>query len=117
MSKAMARYLYHPTEHFRGRLERVRRHDPEGFGRIREVIGRLLENPADADGVMHGAHRGKYKKYVGRREYRLLYYYCELCRKAARRLPEACLNCTSVADNSVIFFDVYHKNEKEKLNY
>ena len=113
----MTSYLYHPTEHFVDRLERVRHHDPAGHERILAVIDRILQNPSDADGVMHGDHHGKFKKYVGRRDYRLLYYYCELCRKAGHRLPDVCENCTSVADNSVIFFDVYHKNEKEKLNY
>ena len=87
------------------------------MARVQTVIDRLLQNPSDADGVMHGTHHGKYKKYVGRRDYRLLYYYCELCRKAERRLPDVCADCAAIADNSVIFFDVYHKNEKEKLHY
>ena len=113
----MPTYLYRPTEHFKERLERVRHHDAEGFRRIQRVIARILENPADADGKMHGAHRGKFKKYVGRGEYRLLYYYCELCRKAERFLPEVCRHCDSMPDMSVVFFDVYHKNEKEKLHY
>ena len=83
-----------------------------------KVIDRLLEHPDDSDGRMHGRHRDKFKKYVGRGEYRVLYYYCELCRKAesspAGRVQE--LHFT-LPDNSVIFFDVFHKNEKEKLHY
>ena len=82
-----------------------------------KVIDRLLEHPGDSDGRMHRRHREKFKKYVGRREYRLLYYYCELCRKAEDRLLEECRNCSALPDNSVIFFDVFHKNEKERLRY
>lgn len=113
----MSRYLYQPTEHFLERLAKVRDADPAGHRRIMSVVDRLLENPGDADGRMHGPHRDKFKKYVGRREYRLLYYYCELCRKANRRLPATCRDCARMPDNSVIFFDVFHKNEKEKLHY
>lgn len=113
----MSDYVYQPTKHFLNRLSKVRSHDPPGYKRIMAVIGRLLENPVDADGQMHGAHRGTFKKYVGRGEYRLLYYYCALCRKAGRRREEICGECTSIPDNSVIFFDVFHKNEKDKLHY
>lgn len=113
----MTAYRYEATEHFRKRLEKVREADSDGYRHIMKVVDRILENPSDADGRMHGAHREKFKKYVGRGGYRLLYYYCELCRKANRRLSEVCRNCDSVPDNSVIFFDVYHKNEKEKLGY
>jgi hypothetical protein len=110
-------YIYHPTPHFTARLQRVRRIDPAGHDRILAVIDRILGNPEDSDGVMHGAHHGKFKKYVGRRDYRILYYFCALCRKAGRRLTAVCDNCEKMPDNSVIFFDVYHKNEKEKLGY
>ena len=113
----MSDYIFMPTEHFKGRLSRIESHDPPGYGRIMAVIERLLRNPDAADGRMHGPHRGIFKKYVGRREYRLLYYYCELCRKANERRLKECDNCASIPDKSVIFFDVFHKNEKEKLHY
>jgi hypothetical protein len=113
----MPAYVYRPTEHFMSRLEKIRHHDQEGYGRIMKVVGRLLEHPDDSDGRMHGRHRVKFKKYVGRGDYRILYYYCELCRKAEHRLREECRSCSSLPDNSVIFFDVFHKNEKERLHY
>lgn len=109
-----APYLYHPTGHFRSRLEKIRASDPPGYKRISRVIARLLENPDDADGRMHGLHQGRFKKYVGRRNYRLIYYYCELCRKANRRMNDTCENCESISDRSVVFFEVYHKNEGVK---
>jgi len=113
----MPPYLYQPTARFSARLKKIKAYDPPGYKRIRSVIDRMLVNPADADGQMHGAHRGKFKKYVGRREYRLIYYYCELCRKANQRLAEVCESCEIIPDRSVVFFDVFHKNEKEKLDY
>ena len=113
----MTAYRYEATEHFRRKLDKIREADPEGHRHIVKVVDRILDNPSDADGRMHGRHREKFKKYVGRGDYRLLYYYCELCRKANRRLPDICRDCESLPDNSVIFFDVFHKNEKEKLGY
>lgn len=111
----MQSYRYYPTDHFSSRLERIRKVDPQGHERIWKVMHRLLENPADADGKMHGLHHGRLKKYVGRRDYRLIYHWCELCRKESRRLEERCGHCDEVTDHSVIFFDVYHKNEINKL--
>ena len=110
-------YLYHPTEHFSARLKKIRTHDPSGHKRIMDVVNRLLRNPSDADGQMHGDHRGKFKKYVGRGEYRIIYLFCDLCRKAQRHLPKDCDSCSPVPDNSVVFFDVFHKNENKKLPY
>ena len=111
----MSKYIYYPTHNFIVRLEKIKRRDPRGHSRIENVIERLLENPDAADGRMHGTHHGRYKKYVGRREYRLIYYFCELCRKQNKRLKEKCDHCELVHDNSVIFFEVYHKNEIKKL--
>jgi hypothetical protein len=109
----MEKYLYHPTKHFAVKLDKVRKHDPPGHGRILQVIDRLLEVPDAADGWMHGTHHGRLKKYVGRRDYRLIYHWCEQCRKETKKLDEHCGLCGEVTDRSVIFFDLYHKNEQD----
>lgn len=111
----MHQFLYHPTPQFTAKLERLGRQDPPGHRRILKVIERLLERPDDADGWMRGLHHGRLKKYVGRRDYRLIYHWCELCRKANKKLAEQCGFCHQVQDRSVIFFDVYHKNELDDL--
>ena len=109
----MNRYVYQPTDSFATKLEKIRHQDPGGHGRIVQVIDRLLERPGDADGWMHGVYQGKLKKYVGRRDYRLVYQWCEECRKHAKKLEEHCGQCHNVSDHSVIFFDIYHKNEQD----
>jgi hypothetical protein len=111
----MSQYLYHPTPHFVTKMERLGRQDPPGYRRILKVIARLLERPEDADGRMYGLHHGRLKKYVGRRDYRLIYHWCELCRKENRKLENLCGHCHEVQDRSVIFFDIYHKNELDDL--
>ena len=57
----------------------------------------------------------KLKKYVGRKDYRLIYYWCELCRKENKRLESACEHCESLPDQSVIFFDLYHKKDSKRV--
>lgn len=107
--------LYQPTDNFSRKLEKVKQSDPPGYKRIQQVIERLLTEPDVADGKMHGSYRGRFKKYVGRRDYRIIYYWCRLCRKENRRLEKECDNCLVIPDNSVIFFDLYHKNEIKKI--
>lgn len=109
------RNLYKPTAHFERKLEKVKQSDLPGYKRIWQVIERLLVEPDDADGKMHGVYQGRFKKYVGRREYRIIYYWCRLCRKENRRQEKTCEDCHSIPDNSVIFFDLYHKNEMKKF--
>lgn len=109
------RFLYRPTDDFSRKLQQIEKHDPPGHNRIRTVIDRILNNPDDADGRMHGLHHSRFKKYVGRKDYRLIYEWCEACRKLAKKLEERCHNCHELPDHSVVFFDVYHKNEAARL--
>ena len=111
----MQNYSYFPTPDFASKLAKIEKRDPPGHTRILDVIDRILSNPGDADGWMHGDHRGRLKKYVGRRACRLIYNWCEACRKQAKTLEEKCGFCHEVQDNSVIFFSVYHKNEASRV--
>jgi hypothetical protein len=108
-------HLYKPTDLFSKKLDHIKSIDPEGYSRIQKVIERLLSEPNDADGKMHGTYSGRFKKYVGKREYRIIYYWCELCRKENRRLKKECTDCHAIPDNSVLFFDIYHKKDKKKF--
>jgi hypothetical protein len=112
----MPSFVYYPTAGFSTKMAKIEKHDPPGHTRILGVIGRLLDNPADSDGWMHGGEQhGRLKKYVGRRDYRLVYHWCEQCRKEGKKMHEQCGFCHEVKDNSVIFFDVYHKNEANRI--
>lgn len=107
--------LYKPTELFIKKLDQIKASDPFGYQRIQKVIDRLLLEPDHADGKMSGLYNGRFKKYVGRRDYRIIYYWCQLCRKENRRLDKNCDHCQAIPDNSVIFFDIYHKKDKKKI--
>jgi len=105
-------YNYQPTATFSTKFEKISHRDPHGHSHILQVIDRLLVTPEDSDGTMHGVYQGRHKKYVGRSEYRLIYNWCKQCRKA-KKLREHCGSCGEVTDHSVIFFDVYHKNQQD----
>lgn len=109
------KFVYQPMPYFAKKLNGVERSDPSGFARIHRIIDRLLDDPSNADGKMHGFYNGRFKKYVGRKDYRLIYYWCRLCRKENKRLEERCEGCDKLPDNSVIFFDLYHKKDKKKF--
>jgi mRNA-degrading endonuclease RelE of RelBE toxin-antitoxin system len=108
-------YQFKPTKQFSEKFKALKSADPSGYKRISKVIERLLVNPDDADGKMHGLYNGRLKKYVGRSGYRIIYYWCELCRKENRRLKNDCDNCSKIPDHSVIFFDVYRKKDRKKM--
>jgi hypothetical protein len=111
----MEKYLYKPSQAFADKLEDIRKTDLKGYSRIQQVIDRLLVNPGDADGKMHGQYHGRLKKYVGRNDYRVIYYWCEVCRKENKRLESTCEQCESLPDKSVIFFDLYHKKDSKRV--
>lgn len=115
LGKKMARYKYYPTRKFVDHLTRIKQKDAGGYERIMATIDRLLESPEHSDGIMKGVHHGRFKKYVGRNDYRLIYYYCQLCRKPNHELAVSCENCEKIDSFSVIFFEVYHKKNKNKL--
>ncbi len=106
---------YEPTDLFAKKLKQIKTTDPTGYQRIQKVIDRLLNEPNQADGKMTGLYNGRYKKYVGRRDYRLIYYWCLLCWKENRRLDKNCENCQTIQDNNVIIFDLYHKKDQKKF--
>jgi len=101
---------YQPTNHFSKKLLHLKKADPKGYIRIQRTIERLLVEPSDADGKMVGLYHGRLKKYVGRRDYRIIYYWCDLCLKINRQQI-----CDTIPNNSVIFFDIYHKKDKKKM--
>ncbi|TLN24100.1 toxin [bacterium] len=95
----------------------MKKEDPEGAKRIKAVMERLLENPEDTDGMLAGPHRGKMKKYVGRSGYRLIYKWCDACRKLEGEVLRDCPDCGRMGDESVVFFDLFHKADAKRLGY
>ena len=89
----MPPFPYYPTPSFAARMTKIEKHHPPGHFGILTVIDRLLANPVDANGGMHGHYQGRLKMYAGRREYCLIYNWCVLCRKDAKKLEDMCGFC------------------------
>ncbi len=113
----MSGYNLHHTETFSRKLRKIKQHDLVGFERVEKTLERLAAAPGETDGVLHGPHRGKLKKYVGRGGYRIVYNWCDSCRKSRRHLADKCSFCGEIPDNSVVLHDIYHKSDAEKAGY
>ncbi len=101
---------YQPTDTFTKKLAQLQRFDPIGYKRIKKTIQRLVQMPQDADDKMHGLYNGRLKKYVGKKDYRIIYYWCNHCRKENKKRVRNCADCiddrqgyTVIPNNSVIF--------------
>lgn len=104
----MASYSYHAAQIFSDKLEMIRLNDPQGHEQIRELIESLLTDPSESGNSMHCVYQGRLKKYLGSRDYRIIYHSCNNCRKA-KRLRAHCGSCGAVNDLSLVFEDVFHK--------
>lgn len=107
---------YLPTDLFARKLQRLERSDQIGYSRVSRVIERLLIEPQNSDGKMKGIYNGRLKKYVGKKDYRIIYHWCRQCRKDKVKMSGKCVGCDEIPDNSVIFFDLYHKKDMKKLH-
>jgi hypothetical protein len=58
-------YQFKPTEQFSEKFKAIKSAGPSGYKRISKMIERLLLNPDDADGKMHGLYNGRLKKICG----------------------------------------------------
>lgn len=109
------RYL--PTELFTKKLTSLEKMNHVGYVRVSKVIDRLLIQPQNSDGIMKGIYDGRLKKYVGKKDFRIIYHWCKQCRQEKMfRVKEKCVGCDEMKDNSVIFFDLYHKSDMKKLH-
>ncbi|MFH1957535.1 MAG: toxin [bacterium] len=110
----MLKYKYQETKQFSESIENIKGQD---LKRIQKTIDRLLDTPDLTDGPYHGEHRGKFKKYVGKSGFLLVYTWCERCIK--NRLQEYlnCAFCGTISEKSVIFFDVVKKADAYKNGY
>lgn len=111
------RFHFYSADYFKKSLSRIQKADPDGARRIVAVMERLLENPAETDGMLTGPRRGLMKKYVGKSGYRLIYKWCQSCKKLAGEIRRDCPDCGQLGNESVVFFDVFHKADAARLGY
>lgn len=109
--------IYGPSKQFDKELNKIKENDPPIHKRIKNKIDYLLNNPESYDRVLKGDKRCKLEKYVGRGLIRIVYNWCENCRRCNCNIVNKCIDCENKPDNTLILFDVYYKNEARKRGY
>jgi len=113
----LTKFIYYESELFKRNIKKIEKRDPVGFKHIKTVIDRLCNNPEKNDGPMVGNNKGKFKKYVGRSSYRLIFCWCEICHKYKFESLNNCDKCGELPGNTIIFFDIFRKSDHKKLGY
>lgn len=106
MSKGSRKLIYDESLLFAEKLSKIKRKDSVTFKRVKKTIEKLLINPAGYDRALQGFHRCKFEKYVGRELARIVYTWCENCRKYDCAKVNECDDCEKKADNTLRLFDV-----------
>jgi mRNA-degrading endonuclease YafQ of YafQ-DinJ toxin-antitoxin module len=117
MNAGSGRLIYDESDKFADKIKYIQKKDPETFRRIKAVINRLLVTPTIYDHPLQGEKKCKFVKYVGKNLARIVYNWCENCRRSNSVEVNQCADCTSKPDNTLRLFDVYYKNEANKLGY
>jgi mRNA-degrading endonuclease RelE of RelBE toxin-antitoxin system len=98
---------------FKKHLDKLTKKDGTLKNRLLERIGEMSkEQPQSQIGYV-GELKGKWKMRVG--DYRLIYAYCQDCKKHKHQNHNMCYGCSTKADNALIFFDVIHRSNDYDL--
>ncbi len=71
-----------------------------------------IEQPHSQIGYL-GDLKGKWKMRVN--DYRLIYAYCQDCKKYKHQSLNSCYGCGTKGDDALIFFDVIHRSNDYEL--
>jgi mRNA-degrading endonuclease RelE of RelBE toxin-antitoxin system len=98
---------------FKKHLDKLTKKDGNLKKRLLERINEMsAEKPLSQIGYI-GELKGKWKMRVG--DYRLIYAYCDDCKKHKHQFLNSCYGCGAKEDNALIFFDVIHRSNDYEL--
>jgi len=117
MKNVSVKLIYDESKTFAKRIKKIARKDPINFRRIQKTIDRLRLNPDKYDKALQGDSRCRFEKYIGRDLLRLVYTWCENCRKFNCVKINKCEGCGSKSANTLRLFDIYYKQDAGKLGY
>jgi mRNA-degrading endonuclease RelE of RelBE toxin-antitoxin system len=103
--------LYVPffSDDFKKHLEKLTRRDNVLNKRIINQIEDMKNDPYRNSIELSYELKGKRRVKVG--DYRLIYAVCSDCRKKGYVKFNQCYDCKSKDDNTIIFFDVFHRSK------
>ena len=99
------------TEQFAKVVDSKKKRDRAMVAAMKDAVEEVLASPERHDGALKGNQRGRFKKYVGRSSYRIVFTVCAWCRSMDRHQdPKArCEFCDETSDNTVVFFHAFKK--------
>jgi mRNA-degrading endonuclease RelE of RelBE toxin-antitoxin system len=92
------------TKHFERSLKSETKRDNLLKERIEQAIQEMMIEPYKDSELLHDEYSGKRRTYVGK--HRILYAVCEECRKLGHEKHNRCQDCSSLAGNTIVYFDV-----------
>jgi mRNA-degrading endonuclease RelE of RelBE toxin-antitoxin system len=96
------------SDKFREPLKKLTKKDEHLKKRLLDQIMEMEKEPPFSQVSLIGDFTGKWKMRVG--DYRLLYAYCQDCKKHKHQSYNNCLDCNTKKDNTLIFFEVFHRS-------
>lgn len=93
-------------------IKKIKKQAPSRVKRIEQVVNFLIKNPETFDKPLTGKRNYKLEKYVGKKDYRILYRYCNYCIKHKQKDVETCRDCKEVlkSGGGIMFLDIFKKN-------
>jgi mRNA-degrading endonuclease RelE of RelBE toxin-antitoxin system len=102
-------YKRYTTKKFDKELSKIK--NTEDRKHIGKVMSRLEEDPYNWDGSGEGEWKGSYYKYVGKKGYRIVYAFCELCEKNEHQELVHCDKCCEIPKDSLVFRRIFQREE------
>jgi mRNA-degrading endonuclease RelE of RelBE toxin-antitoxin system len=101
------------SDDFKKHFEKLTKKDVSLKNRLRECIDEMAVKKPYSQIGYSGDLNGKWKMRVG--DYRLIYVYCEDCRRCCHQVFNDCYRCCDRSGDVLIFFDVIHRSNDYKL--
>jgi mRNA-degrading endonuclease RelE of RelBE toxin-antitoxin system len=97
----------HFTDVFAKNFKKLAKKDGALRKRVEAEIEEMKNDPYRNSRELIGEFLGKRRVRIG--SHRLIYAICEECRKKKHDLVLACYGCKEKDDNSIIYFDLVHR--------
>ena len=85
------------------------KHDDYAIKKVKTALEKLKLNPKKESKSLQGNYKGKRSHRSGK--LRLILAVCEECRARGYDSINACVDCSDIPDNGVMFFDALYRSE------
>jgi len=101
------------SDHFKKHFDKLTKKDNMLKKRLTDKIKEMCIAKPEGQTELVGILKGKYRIRVG--DYRLIYAYCEDCKKHNYQIYNKCYECSTKSDDTLVLFDVIHRSNDYDL--